>query len=82
MLYLSCLQHVAEEAPHESPVVTRQGTGYALELQEELKGQELEPDVRHESNRNVWILIRLEAGAATPLSASGLAKRIKAVLER
>ena len=52
------------------------------ELQDEFKGQRLEPDVQHESNRNVWSLIRLEAGTATPWSASGLANGIKTVLER
>ena len=52
------------------------------ELQDELGSQGLEADVRHESNRDVSILLRIEAGAATPLSASGLAKGIKAVLER
>ena len=38
--------------------------------------------MRHESNRDVAILMRLEAGVATPWSASGLAKGIKDVLER
>jgi len=52
------------------------------ELQDELESQGLEPDVRHESSKDVSILMRVEAGAATPLSASGLAKGVKAVLER
>ena len=38
--------------------------------------------MRHESNRDVAILMRLEAGVAKPWSASGLAKGIKDVLKR
>jgi integrase len=52
------------------------------ELQDELEQNGLEADVRHESNRDVAILMRLEAGVARPWSASGLAKGIKDVLER
>ena len=40
-----------------------------------------EADVRHETNRAVAILVRFEAGVATPWSASGLAKAVKRVLE-
>src|SRR5437763_1601252 len=42
------------------------------ELQDELEQNGLEADVRHESNRDVAILMRLEAGVAKPWSASGL----------
>ena len=66
------------DKPRQVPVPDR----LVDELQDELEGQGLEADVRHESNRDVSILMRIEAGAATPLSASGLAKGIKAVLER
>ena len=66
------------DKPRQVPVPDR----LVDELHDELEGQGLEPDVRHESNRDVSILTRLEAGSATPLSASGLAKGIKAVLER
>ena len=52
------------------------------ELQDELESNGLVGDVRDESNRDVSILMRVEDGAATPLSASGLAKGTKAVLER
>jgi hypothetical protein len=52
------------------------------ELQGELKQNGLDADVCHESNKGVAILTRVEAGAATPWSASGLAKGIKDVLER
>lgn len=41
----------------------------------------LEPDVTHESNRDVAVLTGFEGGVATALSASGLAKGIKALLE-
>lgn len=50
------------------------------ELEGELEGHCLEADVRHESNRDVSILMRVEKGAAQPLSASGLAKGVKVVL--
>ena len=52
------------------------------ELQGELQSHGLVGDVRHESNRDLSILMRVESGTARPLSASGLAKGIKAVLER
>jgi integrase len=52
------------------------------ELQDELESQGLVGDVRHESNKDVSILMRVESGAARPLSSSGLAKGIKAALER
>jgi integrase len=52
------------------------------ELQDELESHGLVGDLRHESNRDLSILMRVESGAAQPLSASGLAKGIKAVLER
>ena len=51
------------------------------ELQLELERHGLEPDVRHEANRDVAILTRFEGGVARPLSASGLAKGMKALLE-
>ena len=51
------------------------------ELQIELLLHGLEPDVTHESNRDVAVLTGFEGGVATPLSASGLAKGIKALLE-
>jgi len=60
------------------PVPTR----LVEELQDELERSGLEVDVRHESNREVAILTRFEAGVATPWSSSGLAKGIKEVLER
>ena len=66
------------DKPRQVPVPDR----LVGELQAELESQRLESDVRHESNKNVSILMRLEAGSATPLSASGLAKGIKAMLER
>ena len=66
------------DKPRQVPVPDR----LVDELQVELERQGLNVDVRHESNRDVSILTRLEGGAATPLSASGLAKGIKAVLER
>ena len=66
------------DKPRQVPVPDR----LVNELQEELGRQGLDVDVRHDSNRDVSILTRLEGGAATPLSASGLAKGIKAVLER
>jgi len=52
------------------------------ELQDELEQNALDAHVRLESNRDVAILTRFEAGVATPWSASGLAKGIKEVLER
>ena len=52
------------------------------ELQDELEQNGLEAHVRHESNQDVAILMRLEGGLAKPWSASGLAKGIKDVLER
>ena len=66
------------DKPRQVPVPDR----LVDELQDELESKGLEPDVRHESNQGVSILMRLSAGTATPLSASGLAKGIKAVLER
>ena len=50
------------------------------ELQAEL-ARHGEADVRHETNQAVAILVRFEAGVATPWSASGLAKAIKHVLK-
>ena len=52
------------------------------ELLGELERNGLEADVRHESNREVAILTRFEAGVATPWSSSGLAKGVKEMLER
>ena len=60
------------------PVPTR----LVEELQDELAQNGLEADVRHESNRDLAILMRIESGAAVPWSHSGLAKGIKSVLER
>ena len=60
------------------PVPTR----LVEELENELKQCGMDADVRHDSNRDVAILNRVEAGVATPWSASGLAKGIKDVLER
>ena len=51
------------------------------ELQTEL-ARHGEADVRHEANRATAILVRFEAGVATPWSSSGLAKAIKRVLEQ
>ena len=60
------------------PVPTR----LVEELQDELEQNGLQADVRHESNRDVAILMRSEGGIARPWSASGLAKGIKDVLGR
>ena len=51
------------------------------ELQIELLLHGLEPDVTHELNRGVAVVTGFEGGVATPLSASGLAKGIKALLD-
>ena len=51
------------------------------ELQDELERNALEPNVRDESNKDVAILTRFDSGVATPLSASGLAKGVKAALQ-
>jgi len=53
-----------------------------VELRDELERHGLVGDVRDPSNRDVSILMRVDGGTALPLSASGLAKGIKAVLER
>lgn len=64
------------DKPRQVPVPDR----LVDELQDELERHGLEGNVTDESNRDVAILTRFESGAATPLSASGLAKGIKAVL--
>ena len=60
------------------PVPTR----LVEELQDELEQNGLDADARHESNRDVAILNRVQGGVVTPWSASGLAKGIKDVLDR
>jgi len=64
------------DKPRQVPVPYR----LVEELQDELERHGLEGTVTDESNWDVSILTRFESGAATPLSASGLAKGIKSVL--
>ena len=64
------------DKPRQVPVPDR----LIEELQDELERHGLDGRVTDESNRDVSIVTRFESGAATPLSASGLAKGIKSVL--
>ena len=51
------------------------------ELRNELESRGLVRDVRDETNRDVSVLMRIENGTATPLSASGLAQCFKSAHE-
>lgn len=51
------------------------------ELQDELERNGLEAEVGDGSNKDVAILTRFDSGFARPLSASGLAKGVKAALQ-